>query len=428
MNEYITQIKDRFPKVYSILQYINGRRLYYSKEYIQTRKRLRSNRQNKKLPRIAFIVDMPETWNSFVSVYKEALYRELQVLVLAVPLDEKSVGKKDRRDNCKSYVYLKESGVNVVNAYSSDNKEWFDLESWQPDYVFYTRTYDTEYPVRYRSKNVSQYAEICVIPYGYSIVKGSVFDIAYGKRFFSRVSITFATNMSSAKLIKDKIKHMGLSKYNIELDIGYPRFDLYADRNIDNKKNKIDTIAWLPRFVFQKERINYPSHFLDFYEQFLELAKKHSTIQFIIRPHPLMFPSMIKNEIKTKEEVENILQRVNNSDNICFDFIPDYTDTLLKADLLIADFTSLIAEFLATGNPVILCDIPDMFLDGEIKLADLSYPGLTWSQVENTVEALIGGKDPLAKKREEYRKDIFADSKNTIGARIVDYIINDYCQ
>ena len=181
MNEYKTQIKDRFPKVYSILQHINGRRLYYSKEYIQTRKRLRSNRQINKLPRIAFIVVTPETWNSFVSVYKEAVYRKLQILVLAVPLNEKRVEKKDRRDNCKSYVYLKESGVNVVNAYSSDNKEWFDLESWQPDYVFYTRTYDTEYPVRYRSKNVSQYAEICVIPYGYSIGKGIVFDIAYGK-------------------------------------------------------------------------------------------------------------------------------------------------------------------------------------------------------------------------------------------------------
>ena len=163
---------------------------------------------------VAFIVSMPEVWNSLKSVYESALKNEKIIPIIVAQQNLKS-------GNNTAYDYLSTQYPDVINANDSD---WFDLKAAKPDYVFYTRTYIGEYYNAYSPKEVKKYAQVCIVPYGYPILK-TLGNIGFVGSFMIHASFVFfcteeALKNSSNKLPLRNYKHFGCRCF------GCPRFDL----------------------------------------------------------------------------------------------------------------------------------------------------------------------------------------------------------
>jgi CDP-glycerol glycerophosphotransferase (TagB/SpsB family) len=198
---------------------------------------------------------------------------------------------------------------------------------------------------------------------------------------------------------------------------------------ISNKFNSNDkhTILWLPRWT-EGKFINgqKESHFLKYYKQFIEYANKNPDMNLIIRPHPLMFGNFVDKGIMSQDEVDVFKRTCRESHNIELDESKDYFASFGKAGILVADYTSLIAEYFVTGNPVIYCDDVDG-LSTEAHLMDSAfYHADNFEQVKENIEKLCNGVDSLVSLREKVRKEIIPANAGYVGVEIINTIIQDY--
>jgi CDP-glycerol glycerophosphotransferase (TagB/SpsB family) len=136
-----------------------------------------------------------------------------------------------------------------------------------------------------------------------------------------------------------------------------------------------------------------------------------------------MFPTYISNGVMTQEEVDNFTARCANTKNIEIDTKKDYIDTIISSDLLVADYTSLIAEFFITGKPVIFCDTVAGLNDEGQKICGSLYFADTFADVVRQIEH-VRDKDEDIDKRRALIKELLPDKVGNIGRNILDAIIN----
>ena len=156
---------------------------------------------------------------------------------------------------------------------------------------------------------------------------------------------------------------------------------------------------------------------------FLEYAKTNTNIKVIIRPHPNMFPNYIENGIMTKEAVDSFMQHCKGCGNVIIDQTQDYIDTIRKSDILVADYTSLIAEFFMTGKPIIYCDTADGLNSEGSTICGNLYRADTFSEIIDLVEKIKNGRDDQHEHRKKIIKELLPAECGNIGKTILDSIL-----
>ncbi len=397
--------------------------------YRKSLKKIESQEKSNNL-KIVFILQFPETWNSLKTVYESAKKMGLNPLIVCVPKPKSTstlIYETSEDGVNEAYEMLKKENVNAINT-KLEEGNWFNLREYNPDYVFYTRPYNTQYPDEYKSNAVCQYAKICYIPYGVTLNGGMIFNSVFKANFLLQTYVTFAQSKNLLKKIKNAYRWQYLLKYNKLEYLGFPRFDLLMKEHSYSKNlsKQNFTITWMPRWEFNTTiKGQKCSHFLVYYHEFIKFVKEHQELNFIIRPHPLMFKTLIEEKLKTQEEVEAIKREIESIDHLRIDTQKDYLPTLQKTDILIADNTSLLIEFFATGKPIILSDNAKGYLeDGKIMVSSL-YQVEVWKDVESKLNDLINGNDDLYEKRRKAMEKIIP-KQSTAGENIINYIMKDY--
>ena len=373
--------------------------------------------------KIAFIIEYPEVWNSVKSVYYAAKRMDIDVIVICVPKSKTQSNIYVANEENDAYNYLfNDENIQVYNALR--NGKWFNLEEYNPDYVFYTRPYNSEYPLPYKTSKVSSYAKVCYIPYAFSQTTGFLFDMTFNWNFMLNTYVTFCPSKIRLDECKKKFAWQVLKKTNYYEYFGFPRFDLLKD--LDEKDKKRFTILWLPRWFVNDERGNKKSHFIEYLPYIFNFMNQHQEVQLIIRPHPLMFKTMVEKNIKSKEEVDEIISAINNASNISLDNGSDYIPTFEKTDILLADFTSLLVEYFVTGKPIIYCDDANDFNDDAILLNSTYYHAKEWKDIEKIIFRLRDGNDSKIDVRKKVISEIMPTNTGNIGTDIIEYLIEDY--
>lgn len=369
---------------------------------------------------IVFIIYMPEVFSSFQSIYEAAMADEkFSVHILAQPHVDNQQGLQGQNP---AYNYLRNLYPNVINAY--ENGKWFDLQSLNPDYVFYTRPYNYQYYSSYWPKEVRHYAKVCFHQYSYDMDKSADFFIVYNYSFMQNVALCF----NSAKSIGNKVSKRIVSKrrqYPQVHCLGFTRFDLLQKEliaNIDTSEKK--TILWLPRWAAVKKQGKRQGHFFYYIENFLNFAERNKNVNFIIRPHPLMFANFIALGLYKQEDIDLLYNRCAKLGNVCIDTDKSYFPSLKQADILFSDYTALLVEFFVTGKPIIYCDDASTF-NPEMKRMDKCFYHLNkWDDIEEQLSKLLKEEDIL---KEERLKEIsyFINGTNA-GKNIINCIKKDY--
>lgn len=370
--------------------------------------------------KVVFICWMTEMWSSLRTVYEELQKNPgFDVYILAQP---HTTDIKYMKDQNPAYEFL--SGLygkkRVINAF--EKKSWFDLKAFNPDYVFYSYPYEIYYYEGYMSCEVRKFAKVCLIQYAYNFETDATFCASHNFTFLKNVSIHFVAD-NTIKHALEKVLKNKKSNYPKIINFGYPRFDLLESiKKIKGKK----TVLWTPRWTSPDRKLNKQSHFLSYYKKLLEFASMHSDINFIIRPHPLMFGNFLQKGVMTETEINDFKTQCKKMKNVELDESADYIPSISKASVIISDFTGLLAEYFIIGKPIIYCDGNRGFSREALILDSSLYHEDSWEKIEERLNKLLSGKDDMEKFRKEALKQFLPNGKGQTSKKIVDFLKDDY--
>lgn len=328
-----------------------------TKRILLIEKRIKNRLSDGNKVNVFFILQYPEMWNSFKTVF-DAFSSDIRfnAVILAVPKQNGvnfSNGSFEEKNEAADYCYSND----LPFIDSRTNNGWVNIKDLEPDIIFVQRPYDECMPKDYSLNKMSTVAILCYIPYGFEFVRNVHLEIEYNDNFLNNVFCCFADNSETANFIRNRSKldyYLGLRKI---FDIGYPRFDLI--NQIGKNINSRSTVLWTPRW--STDEINDRSFFFDYIEVLKRYFVNNPKLNLIIRPHPLMFKNFIEKGVLTDIEVEHIKEGINNIENIKWDNNINYLDSFNESDILVSDFSSLIIEYFATNKPIIYCGEVDGF-------------------------------------------------------------------
>ena len=421
--EWMINLKNNefFYKVKEQLKNLRAFFLENRLSFLVKKNRRKNNGIKNNVCNVLFVLQYPEMWNSFKSVYEAMLLDDtFSPIVLAVPkqngVNSSNISFQDNND---ALVFCKRNNIKCKNARIGN--KWINIKKHlHPNYIFVQRPYDECMPSCYSLFKLSKIALLCYIPYGYEFVRGVHLKIEYNYKMLSNLYFEFAESQETKSYVLNLSKKEfadGIRKVEY---LGYPRFDL-IDINF-KKQNKIRTFLWLPRWSISD--LNDKSHFFDYFDFLLNFFDSYKELQLIIRPHPLMFKNFIEKGVLTKKQVKEYIDRIGKSDNVSLDEEPDYLDSFYKSDALIADFTSLLIEYFLMNKPIIYCGDTQNFNNvGSIMSDGFLYAGNS-KTLENNIMELYDKGNYLFDENKP-RIDLIKGYPNS-GIKIKDAVLNDF--
>lgn len=340
-NKYIEELK----------QFILNPSFYRKslKDMIAVRKRLNESYKKDNRIVVIFLVNYVSCWSKMVNLYEKLKANPLfKPIIVCVPYFYRvSEIRCNKNQKNETYEYFISKGYDAVNAIDSNGK-WVDLRSFEPYYVFCARPYNNCLPKCYRSGSISKYALLCVILYGETISSSEAKEVI-NHGYFKNVFCYFSFDDTEKEIFIEKNK-FGIQN-NIQKCEALGKVGLeYIVKKKKDKDNSRRKVIWTPRWS-----VKGGSNFFVYKDVIFELANIYNDIDFIIRPHPLMFTNFISSGIMSLEEVNSFKDKCSNSQNITLDNNKEYIETFWQSDLLISDFSSLLIEYLVTAKPIIYC-------------------------------------------------------------------------
>lgn len=354
----------------------------------------RHKRKGKRI-RVVFICQMPQLWNKLEGVYQAMLQDpHFQCIILAVP--DESIAKENQEASLQSFEQLEGKTIRAKTGSGS----WVSLEDLRPDYVFYQRPYDHYLPECYRSGTVASYTRICYVPYAYACTV-PVEASCYQQDFFRNVYLFFAEDDYARKLVYQREKELYQQGRKKALYLGYPALDKIVDakgrESVFWKEgiSQIFKLLWCPRWTTDKGLGS--SHFFEYKDVLPELIREHEGYSMVFRPHPMMFDNFVKTGEMTRQEVEEYLRQYQEP--LYYDKGAGYYATLWASDILVADLTTVIIEYLVTRKPIIYCATDIEYNAFMTEILAGCYCVDTWEELKQTIVMLRTGNDPLKEER-----------------------------
>lgn len=376
---------------------------------------------------IVFICQVPALWNTVASIYEEATKdSRVKPYIIAIPekimaenynIDAENYGKNEAYDYCTK-IY----GNKVINGYNDETKTFFDIRSLDPTYVCLPRPYDMHVPPEYRSTEICKYAKLFFLPYGYTLCKWDV-KMVYNIEFLSSVYAIYADNKYSADMVERSFGIYDVGSKKRVFNLGYPAFDHYKGRQHTFDHNYKATVLWMPRWTTNKEI--EATTFFKYKDSLIKYFKDHPDIKFIFRPHPLMLRNYVSCNLMTLEEEEQLLKDFETFPNFVYDNNGDYTLSLLSANIIISDYSSLLMHALIMEVPVIYTGKTSNFNSYIKKTEEGMYIVPGEKQLFDTLENLLKGNDLLVDKHKKVRK-LLADDDFNAGKLVLNSLIEDY--
>ena len=275
------------------------------------------------------------------SIFEKMLQDELfDPFILVIPDSARGEENMLYQMN-KTYKTLSSQYKQVYNSYYYNKKIFIDFSS-KIDICFFANPYDEMTESFYKIKQTSKLGILCFYTsYGY-VISNWHYSL-YDNPSFNSLFKIYALESFEYKKLNNKLTVPDSAKL-----AGYCKMDKLA--NIKNKERKRKKVIIAPHHTINKEGLSL-SNFLEYFNFFLELPRKYTELDFIFRPHPLLFTTLEGNRIWDKEKIEEYIEEIKSNPNMKYEEEGDYLETFVNSDGLIHDCGSFSAEYLFTGHP-----------------------------------------------------------------------------
>ena len=257
----------------------------------------------------------------------------------------------------KCYEYFKSKGMKVELGYDIKRNTFIPLEKFHPDIIIYSHPWyvqEKQGPVI-----CSKFALTYYIPY---FLPASEQWHEYGLRFHQYIYRHFVPT----KLVRDYYaKNMPSIEHSFSV-VGHPVLDsLNADNNAEKKY-----IIYAPHWTVCGENLRFGT--FDWSgDKVLEFAKNHKELNWVFRPHPLMYNYILTSGFMRKQEIDNYFNEWKSF--ATFSDGGDYIRLFKESYAMVTDCGSFLTEYFVTENPVIHLVSEHLKPNSTIKEIDKTY-------------------------------------------------------
>lgn len=258
---------------------------------------------------------------------------------------------RGREHAIETYKKSKEYFVNrygeecVLDGWIPENDEYIDpIDCF--DIVYYANPYDS---MAHEFHKISYACKKNVLPiyvsYGYDIGRYTTLSRLRG----TELNLVWKIFTDTTYSYDDYLKYQVLKGKNVVLS-GYSKMDNFYNHVIDvNRCKTRKKILISPHHTVAMDALPL-SNFLKYYDLVYELPEIFPNIDFVFRPHPLLFTTLINNGIWTREETHRYIQGLKKR-GIEYSEGGDYFRIFSECDAIINDCASFTVEWLYTGKP-----------------------------------------------------------------------------
>jgi hypothetical protein len=231
------------------------------------------------------------------------------------------------------------------------------VEHYKPNYIFVQNPYDA-----YKDSLLDPHFRIQNLK---KITQNIMYTV-YGPHLFHQdfINDTNLPNLVDVVFVDSaSTKDIYIQRYNFPKNrvvvSGYQTYKPIRDYNKQNTRvHQKETILWLPRWFLSYKSKNLfegGSTFLSYYHFFYNYAKKNPHINFIIRPHLLLFSESVKMEFLSQKDIDEIFQKLGSLKNVTISSHTNRSlvDDVLASDIVISDGTSALGEVIVADKPII---------------------------------------------------------------------------
>jgi len=245
-------------------------------------------------------------------------------------------------DSEQFFDSLGDRHIRVVDLHP---KRYRDLAEFSPDIVFFPEPWDTKHPQT--TAFVSRFALTCYVPY-------FVFTQSNPEkhcdlemhRFLARYFIL------NEKIAKEYSKARAWWRQSFDFVVaGHPALDGIGDSHSADGNG---CVIYAPHHSVWDgpKNLSIPiSTFSDFGDPILDYAKKHPEIEWAFKPHPRLRYTLEHDLCWTKDRIDAYYKEWEAIGAACYD--GSYGRLFAKSRAMITDCDSFLAEYGATGKPII---------------------------------------------------------------------------
>lgn len=233
------------------------------------------------------------------------------------------------------------------------------------------------------------------------------------------------------KLVYDEMDKCGVLDKRF-VCIGNPKFDEIFHRvNSDisypfgwEKLQHRKVVLWTTDHVWLGDNVTFDSY----YKHFFSFFNQNKDMGLIFRPHPRLMMEIQEEGIWTVEEWNAFKSAINETENMIYDDLMDYSTAYKLSDAIITDANcGIIVSALPLGKPLGVLFRPDTPVEPMYpQIIDKLYRMGNEKELFGFFEMVRNGEDPKKKDREYAMEKSIAyfDGKN--GERIKEYLLKDY--
>ena len=367
--------------------------------YARRSRRLKDKIKSGEKVKVAFTVVYDSVFPAEI-IYQKMLHDGLFDPVLIVVPDVVRGRENMLLQMRKTYKHLSAKYEKVEIAYNF-NKDRFVDYSNRIDLVFFANPYD---PMTNRTSGIKYLSGKGVLPLYVSY--GMMPDYYAIRHIIDLPSLNlawrvFADTEENLKDFRAFTKNKGR---NVVLS-GYAKLDWLAQVEVRPRARKMIIIA--PHHTVSNSNLPL-SNFLRYADFFLNLPKRYPGVDFVFRPHPLLFITLANDNLWGKERVERYLAAMRENPNVEYQNGGDYFDTFVNSDGIIHDCSSFLVEYLFTEHP-------PCYLLRDNKEVETVFAGLGKNTLRHYYQAfdeegviryiervVLQGDDPMRTERVDY--------------------------
>jgi hypothetical protein len=243
-------------------------------------------------------------------------------------------------------------------------------------------------------------------------------------REYSMFWKVFLENENAKNIVKKYSRSRGRNTFVS----GYCKMDKMKDVNLikDRKRKKI--IIAPHHTVRNINKVIAISNFEIYSDLFLKLPKIYPDIDFVFRPHPLLFFYLAKDDIWGSERVKNYLDELQNNPNLSYDVAGNYFDNFVNSDALIHDCGSFLAEYFYTDKPQCYLlredkKLEDNFMPEGIEMLNFTYRAINEKDILKFIDyVVINELDPQKESRLKFAKEKIRINYPNASKEIINHI------
>lgn len=424
-------IKRNFPFVLGLILQINKKiEEYKCKKMINKAQRLQRKSllelNDKEVLRVVFFALDKAVWK-YDSVFKYMQqHPRFEPIILVCPIVNYS--RESMLEKMEgAYQVYKEKGYSVIKAYNENNNTYVDVRNdLKPDIIAYTNPYKGLIDDRYYIYNFLDILTFYV-HYGFNSV--TEWDFLYKQPLTNLVWRYYVETPSHLSYIKEYSYNKGVNG----VVTGYPGVENLLDPKYKIKKDPwknpnrtLKRLIWAPHHSIETVGLICFSNFLRYADFMIRMSEKYKDeLQIAFKPHPLLKDKLI--DLWGKQRTLDYYAKWDSNPNT-FLFDGEYVDLFLTSDAMVHDSGSFLIEYLYVRKPVMRMmngDDMDKVLNSFARRCfDVYYKGYNEDDVEEFINNVINGIDPMKNVRDKhYREELAPINEKMPSENIVDDIL-----